>query len=829
MGTAKRWGIGANLAGPAAWLALCVGTLVLGASDWGQAADEQTATDGALPPVTAPASAPLAPIPIERISLSATAVARLLRGYATDLRPDGEVQDIRTALPVVSAELETELERGLRLLQDHPSLEGIQTQETLWQGRQHDLAAWLDFLTDRAARLQAALNRLDELGKTWALTQEAAQGGGDPAAVLQQIDSTVSAIAATVPLYRAQRDAILDLQAQIALEVEQCEAARTQIQKVQQTITAGLFVRDSRPLWSAAQWTPGLAAMPNRLHQLIADYRTQFIRYLKDPSDHLRLHLWLFVGTLIALLMASRRVQRWAAEGEDVTRIAPVFDHPFTVSALLGVMYVTISPSPETHGVMELLRMLSLIPLVILVRPFLAPRIRPAFYGLASLLALGRIRHAFGGSVPLLDQTMIFAESLAAMIALVWLLRQLGPQGWPTEASWRLPKGWGLLAWTGLALLSIGLIASLLGYLRLARLTTPAVLLGFFMATWLYTMIEVGTATIAFASRVWPLRHLHLVRNHRERLLTQIRRWLLWGGVLFSLDRCLDYLGLWEPTRDLVGAALAARLTLGAFSTSAGEVLAFTLTLWGAYLLSVVLRFVLEEDVYPRTGIPTGISYAASSLLFYAIAILAFVIALGFLGITLTQVTLFAGALGIGVGLGLQGVVQNFVAGLILLFEQPIHLGDAVQVGELQGRVRRIGIRASIVRTVQGAEVIIPNSQLTSKQVINWTLSDRQRRLDLAVGLSYGSEPRRVIALLEEVARAHHQVLTQPPPHAIFTSYGDNAINFELRVWTDYDDALDVRSDLAAAVYDAVNAAGMSFPSTTPEVLILPAGTTRPP
>jgi potassium-dependent mechanosensitive channel len=184
-------------------------------------------------------------------------------------------------------------------------------------------------------------------------------------------------------------------------------------------------------------------------------------------------------------------------------------------------------------------------------------------------------------------------------------------------------------------------------------------------------------------------------------------------------------------------------------------------------------------------------------------------------------VTVFAGALGVGVGFGLQNVVQNFVAGLILLFEQPIHVGDAVQVGDLQGRIRRIGIRASVLHTLQGAEVIIPNSELTSNQVTNWTLSDQQRRLDLPVGLAYGTAPAQVITLLEGVARDHPGVLPEPPPRCLFVGYGDSAINFELRVWADYDSASSVSSGLAAAVYDAVNAAGLSFPFPQREVRLL--------
>jgi small-conductance mechanosensitive channel len=242
-----------------------------------------------------------------------------------------------------------------------------------------------------------------------------------------------------------------------------------------------------------------------------------------------------------------------------------------------------------------------------------------------------------------------------------------------------------------------------------------------------------------------------------------------------------------------------------------------------AYLLSRFLRFVLQEDVYPRINLAPGLSYAASSLLNYVILALGFIAALGVLGVDFSKVSIMAGAFGVGIGFGLQGVVNNFVSGLILLFERPIHIGDTVEVGELLGTVRRIGIRASVIHTYTGADIIIPNSQLITDKVTNWTLSDRLRRVDLPVGVNYGADPKKVIELLEQLARAHPDVLREPAPRAWFTGYGDSSINFELRVWPSrFNQAVQVKSDLATAVFDAVNAAdGMSFPFPQREVRIL--------
>jgi potassium efflux system protein len=192
---------------------------------------------------------------------------------------------------------------------------------------------------------------------------------------------------------------------------------------------------------------------------------------------------------------------------------------------------------------------------------------------------------------------------------------------------------------------------------------------------------------------------------------------------------------------------------------------------------------------------------------------LGFILAVAASGISLDRVTLMLGAFGVGIGFGLQNVVNNFVSGLILLFERPVHIGDVVQVGQLWGEVRRIGIRASVVRTFDGAEVIVPNGQLTSEQVTNWTLSDRTRRLHLRIGVEYGTDPERVLEILRQVAARHSDVLETPPPLPLFLEHGESSLDFELRVWTrEFDRGLSVRSELTVAVNRALAEAGIAVP-----------------
>jgi potassium efflux system protein len=188
-------------------------------------------------------------------------------------------------------------------------------------------------------------------------------------------------------------------------------------------------------------------------------------------------------------------------------------------------------------------------------------------------------------------------------------------------------------------------------------------------------------------------------------------------------------------------------------------------------------------------------------------------VALAFLGFNLDRFAVIAGAFGVGIGFGMQAIVNNFVSGLILLFERPLRVNDRVQIGEVTGEIKRIGFRSSTVRTFEGAELIVPNSILVSETVTNWTLSDRLRRIDVQVGVAYGTDVRQVLDLLLGVAKQHAQVIDDPAPVSLFLGFGDSSLNFELRAWTErVEDWIQIRSELTVGIGDALNAAGIEIP-----------------
>ncbi len=207
----------------------------------------------------------------------------------------------------------------------------------------------------------------------------------------------------------------------------------------------------------------------------------------------------------------------------------------------------------------------------------------------------------------------------------------------------------------------------------------------------------------------------------------------------------------------------------------------------------------------------------------YGVWVVGLFIALEFLGIDLTALTVVAGALGVGIGFGLQSVVSNFVSGLVLLLEQPIRINDRVTIENVEGNVVDIHFRSTTIVTNDNISIIVPNSQFINQSVINWSHGDPTIRIHVPVGVAYGSDVELVERTLQEVAAADKGVLQQPPPEVRFTEFGDSSLNFDLLVWSDNPPRhLQLRSRLNYAIDAAFRRNAIQIPFPQRDVHVKP-------
>jgi small-conductance mechanosensitive channel len=258
---------------------------------------------------------------------------------------------------------------------------------------------------------------------------------------------------------------------------------------------------------------------------------------------------------------------------------------------------------------------------------------------------------------------------------------------------------------------------------------------------------------------------------------------------------------------------LTSDLHIGDLTIALDEI-AFAIVIFALVLTgSRLLRHFLEFKLLPQTRLDAGVQHSLAAAAGYTGIVIAVLIAVATAGLDLSNLAIIAGALSVGIGFGLQAVVNNFISGLLLLIERPVKVGDWVVVGGFEGTVKRISVRATEIETFDRSAVIVPNSELITAPVTNWTHKNRMARVIIPIGVAYGSDTEVVHKVLLDLAKAHPEVLDEPAPHVIFKNFGDSSLDFQLRVFaSDTDYYLTVLSDLNFAIDKAFREHGIEIP-----------------
>jgi small-conductance mechanosensitive channel len=252
---------------------------------------------------------------------------------------------------------------------------------------------------------------------------------------------------------------------------------------------------------------------------------------------------------------------------------------------------------------------------------------------------------------------------------------------------------------------------------------------------------------------------------------------------LVLLPAILTIWGVYDGLQGALKGLLALGLNLGSQRITVGLVLVSAGILYGSFFVSWIVQKLLMDEVLARRRVETGAQISIARLVHYVLIFGGFLLALLALGFDFTKLTIMLSALGVGIGFGLQSVVNNFVSGLILLFERPVRVGDFIEVGEKWAEIKKIGLRATTVQTLDQSDMIIPNADLVNNTVTNWTLSNRRVRVTIPVGVAYGSDVSLVMETLKACANASSKVAKTPTPQVLYLNFGESTLDFELRVW----------------------------------------------
>ncbi|BCS95117.1 hypothetical protein DSLASN_07490 [Desulfoluna limicola] len=586
----------------------------------------------------------------------------------------------------------------------------------------------------------------------------------------------------------------------------------------QKNFTIALLIRQ-QPIWEAVVALPALLATPKNLINL---------QTTTPPDTNLMLLAGFFplLFLLPLVITLDRRIKSWSAEDPELKshKAALMFTRRLPVIALLTSMasgFYAGGIIPLAAPVGALAVALALSPLVenFFCKESLGV---PASFPLRLLITLALLSEALIYA----NMSRLVPPPLAVFCRGVIMLLLMGAA---VRALWALSLHPRMslvksIRYPLFFCLAFGPVADWLGYRNLATFATYGIM-------WTLTGGLTAWAIFLGIGKVQTL----LEQNPPEKPAQNLRQFLGYKpeepikglkliGRILTLGLFLGYILLFL---NIWGLSAIHNTTLGTLFLQGfrmGSVVIVPVKMILAIFLFVLilnisrwLKRQMEEKWLIHTTLDKGARQSIVTLTGYVLTGFALFYSLGIAGLEFKNLAIIFGALSVGIGFGLQNIVNNFVSGLILLFERPVRPGDWVVVGETEGYVKRVNIRSTQIQTFDRADVLVPNSDLISNQVTNWMLGDPFGRVIVAVGVAYGTNTQKVKAILLQIAEEHPMVLTNgrlvPVPKVLFKAFGESSLDFELRCHIrDVDHRMAVRSELLFAIDEAFRKEGIEIP-----------------
>lgn len=702
---------------------------------------------------------------------------------------------------------------------DFISINELNYEIQVWGGYLKQLEAWKSKINEGLKQIENDAFDLSVMHEQWKLTLARAREAGVPSKVLTSVNDLIKQINTVTARLNEKRTELLGRQNKVTEMKVTVDEVGAFLKATTKTFQSGYFRTNAYPIWHVADTSLGF----KYTKKLIVDSYSVNSRHLNDfyKSNRMELivHLFLFLILWVAFYYLSINAKKILADETfpEMDRAEHVLSM-HTLSAMIISLFISIwIYSSLPFIVFNFIQLLYIVIALFFLTRYIDKKIKNVLLGLLVLFFVNEFQvFLFGKS--LIARILIIAENAIA----TWVLYMIiSPKYFVAELL--KSRRWGIflkLIPIFFIFIGISFIGNVFGYVNLSLLLNKTVVYALLNLNLLLLVIIVLQKSFSILFRTSFFRKSNIIRENLGYIEKRFFQTIQILGVLLWLRSVLRTLGIYEDLYVWFTEAAQKSWQIGNSTIAIGGIINFFLVIIITSLLVRFLKTLLNEELYPRIRLPRGVPGAISMLVGYVIVAYGFFIALGAAGVDLGQFGLIAGALGVGIGFGLQGIVANFIAGIVMAFERPIQVGDTIQLGTTMGEVIHIGVRASTIKTFDGSEVIVPNSSLITNDVTNWTLSNRRRRYDVFVGVAYGTDPNKVLEIISKVANKHQQVQKTPAPWALFDGFGDSSLNFRVRFWTTFDAGLTVKSEITIGIYNALKEAGIEIPFPQRDIYI---------
>ncbi len=539
----------------------------------------------------------------------------------------------------------------------------------------------------------------------------------------------------------------------------------------------------------------------------LSSWQNQLKMFLQDNSEKASYHLIISLLFLGLLILFRSNITSAQIEEEKLSVIVTLFNAPVVTWALVSIVMMFLIYPVMPFGVRPILLLLAAIPTLILGWRIVHPMFRIPLVIIVVLYNIDQFLEVYNNG-QLLFRWLLLLESTAGLAAMFFVFRAKKQD---MEGKFFIWKAIIQIAPVLGVLFSISGILHVVGYTFLAQIVSSVIVHSLMVALIILILIRISYGIIYMLLHHSPVAQLQVFQKHNEIVLKRSMQILnvlmLYMWVVTILRKAM----LLQPVSIVWNAFYRKEMEYGMLSISVQHIVEFFLVLFGSAVLANIIRALLEEDILIHFSLKRGVPKAIAMMTKYTLMVLGFFLAVSAMGVDVDKLSFLAGGLGVGIGFGLQNIVGNFISGLILIFERPIHQGDVVVAGQTEGEVKEIGLRSCTVRSWDGAEVIVPNQEFITNRVTNWTLSDAQRRKELRIKTDLDANPKEVVERIQELLKNRSDLLHTPAPMVLYQGYSEYAQEFRILFWMNKN-LLVATSDIALDIHDLLNEMGIGKP-----------------
>lgn len=721
---------------------------------------------------------------VELISIpeqSAVDIQKLRLEYAplinnsilTELRP--EIDSIQKEIAALS-------KLSDQLLNEQNPFEYYESLTLRWSRTETKIKEPEKELNKYAVSLEELKNKLIQINKKWNLTLKVVMEEDISEEINQRVKSTIFKFDSLALILNDSLANTLNAQNDLTNYKLKVSEYLLKLRQGKQTQLNQLLVNKEDYLWNELfkKDTVDFSYNNSRVLEYNLEDSREFLK--SEASSFIKLGIFFFLMLAGIFWIRSRVNELRRKELEELDQSLTMLRNPISLAFMFTFISTAVFLPILPYVVKLVYSLVFVLPFLFIYRKIVTSKLRLSLYYFVFIFLVGRFSTLFFLSVSN-NRWFILLETLMIGAFFVWFIKNKNNIKPTVGSSSYLFNFISFTTPFYTSIIIVSLIANIIGYDNLSQVANDGIILSIIVGLILVlSYLSIKLLFYLFLKTNLALR-AKVVQKYSQTIFTWFLRLFVFFSTYLWFRATLREFLSWNIISDWGIEIWNRGYQFGQITVSMGGVINFFLIIIGGWMVSKIVEVLLRDELLSRFNLSRGIPMAVSSITQYVLVLLGFILAMAYVGFDLSSLGLLAGALGVGIGFGLQGIIANFISGLILVFERPITVGDTVTIDNLMGTVTSIGIRSSIIRLYDESEVIVPNTELISNKVTNWSLSNNVRRRKIVIHTTLESNPDEVLKILMESARAAEDTLENPAPIAYFNGIEDQAFQFNLYYW----------------------------------------------